>query len=176
MGHVQLVACETKKTVAPATTFCQHQSMAKPFHLEDFLPFRLNILAQEVSEQLSAIYRERFELEIPQWRILANLASRGPMTAQAIVRVTLSHKSTISRAVTELEARSLIERVIDRSDKRAFTLRLTVKGKSLFARLLPHVLSFEKDLMNRFSLAETKSIASALKALEREILKDRPAP
>jgi DNA-binding MarR family transcriptional regulator len=150
--------------------------MAKPFRLEDFLPFRLNILAQEVSEQLSAIYRERFALDIPQWRILANLASRGPMTAQAIVRVTLSHKSTISRAVAELEGRALIERVTDKTDKRAFTLRLTAKGKTLFAQLLPRVLSFEKELMQRFSSAETKSIAHALTALEREILKDKTAP
>jgi DNA-binding MarR family transcriptional regulator len=150
--------------------------MAKPFRLEDFLPFRLNILAQEASEQLSAIYRERFALDIPQWRILANLASRGPMTAQAIVRVTLSHKSTISRAVAELEGRALIERVTDKTDKRAFTLRLTAKGRTLFAQLLPRVLSFEKELMQRFSSAETKSIAHALTALEREILKDKTAP
>jgi DNA-binding MarR family transcriptional regulator len=147
--------------------------MTKPFRLEDFLPFRLNILAQEVSEQLSAIYRERFDLDIPEWRILANLASRGTMTAQAIVRVTLSHKSTISRAVAGLEARKLIERVADKADKRAYTLRLTVKGRTLFAQLLPNVLTFEKELMNRFSLAETKSIAAALAALEREILKDK---
>jgi hypothetical protein len=52
------------------------------FDLEDFLPFRLNVLAQEVSERLSEIYAKRFNLDIPQWRILANLASRGEMTAQ----------------------------------------------------------------------------------------------
>jgi DNA-binding MarR family transcriptional regulator len=168
-----MVADETKKTVAPATSFCQDQLMAKPFRIEDFLPFRLNLLAQEVSEQLSAIYSERFNLDIPQWRILANLASRGPMTAQAIVRITLSHKSTISRAVTELETRRLIERIDDQSDKRAYVLRLTSKGRTLFAELLPHVLSFEKELMSRFSSMETKAMATSLAALEREILRNR---
>jgi DNA-binding MarR family transcriptional regulator len=147
--------------------------MAKPFRLEDFLPFRLNLLAQEVSEQLSTIYSQRFDLDIPQWRILANLASRGPMTAQAIVHITLSHKSTISRAVTELETRKLVERAADAADKRAFVLRLTGKGKTLFADLLPDVLTFEKELMQRFSKAEIKSINASLQALEREILRNR---
>jgi DNA-binding MarR family transcriptional regulator len=147
--------------------------MVKPFKLENFLPFRLNILAQEVSEQLSAIYRDRFDLDIPQWRILANLASRGPMTAQSIVLITLSHKSTISRAVAELERRKLIERVTDASDKRAYVLRLTTKGKSLFAELLPLVLAFEKALLAQFSSTELKTVSSALASLEREILRER---
>jgi DNA-binding MarR family transcriptional regulator len=162
-----------KRQLRLQPVFVKIKTMAKPFRLEDFLPFRLNILAQEVSEQLSAIYRGRFDLDIPQWRILANLASRGEMTAQAIVRITLSHKSTISRAVVELEARKLIERVIDRTDKRAYRLRLTAKGKNLFAELLPLVLAFEKSLMGRFSKSEAGKIESGLAALEREILPQR---
>jgi DNA-binding MarR family transcriptional regulator len=95
------------------------------------------------------------------------------MTAQAIVRVTLSHKSTISRAVSELETRRLIERVINKQDKRAYMLRLTKPGKTLVADLLPHVLNFEKSLLDRFSVAESKAIESTLKTLEREILHER---
>jgi DNA-binding MarR family transcriptional regulator len=147
--------------------------MVRRFRLEDFLPFRLNLLAQEVSEQLSALYRARFSLDIPQWRILANLATRGAMTAQAIVRATLSHKSTISRAVADLEARKLIERVSDKDDKRAYQLRLTAKGRAVFAALLPQVLAFEKNLLGRFSATEAKAISTALVALEREILRGR---
>jgi DNA-binding MarR family transcriptional regulator len=123
-----------------------------------------------VSLRLSTIYSERFNLDIPQWRILANLASRGDMTAQAIATLTLSHKSTISRAVAELETRKLIERITDKTDKRAYVLRMTAKGKTLFAELLPLVLDFEKKLMDRLSATETKSLSVALLALEREVL------
>jgi DNA-binding MarR family transcriptional regulator len=144
--------------------------MAKPFKLEQFLPFRLNILAQEVSVRLSSIYHTRFGLDIPQWRILANLASRGDMTAQAISRLTLSHKSTISRAVSDLEQRKLIERITDKTDRRAHVLRLTAKGKALFAELLPLVLGFEKTLLDRLTAAEARSLSVALQALEREVL------
>jgi DNA-binding MarR family transcriptional regulator len=144
--------------------------MESGFKLGEFLPFRLNVLAQAVSEQLSAIYAARFNLDIPQWRILANLASRGDMTAQDIARITYSHKSTISRAVQELEDRGLIARKISPSDKRSFTLTLTSEGRRLFRQLLPLVLEFERNLMA--SLADTNALAllKGLAALEAALL------
>ena len=147
--------------------------MSNRFNLEDFLPFRLNVLAQEVSERLSEIYDRRFNLDIPQWRILANLASRGEMTAQEVAFVTFSHKSTISRAVTELETRKLIERTTSTKDKRAFAMRLTARGKKLFEQLLPLVLAFERDVLKKLKMSEQKMLLEGLAALEREILPKR---
>jgi DNA-binding MarR family transcriptional regulator len=144
--------------------------MNQPFNLENFLPFRLNVLAQEVSERLSQIYAKRFNLDIPQWRILANLASRGEMTAQEVTFVTFSHKSTISRAVAELEMRNLIERTTSTKDKRAFAMRLTEKGLKLFEQLLPLVLAFEQDILQKLNAVEQKMLLEGLAALEREML------
>ena len=132
--------------------------MEAKFKLGEFLPFRLNVLAQTVSEQLSAIYAARFNLDIPQWRILANLASRGDMTAQDIARITYSHKSTISRAVQELEDRGLIARKVSSSDKRSFTLALTSEGRRLFRQLLPLVLDFERNLIASLSDADARDL------------------
>lgn len=147
--------------------------MSDRFRLETFLPFRLNVLAQEVSERLSEIYAKRFNLDIPQWRILANLASRGEMTAQEVAVATFSHKSTISRAVAELETRKLIARTTSSKDKRAFALALTLKGRKLFEQLLPLVLEFEQNLLNRLAASEQKKLYEGIAALEREILSDR---
>jgi DNA-binding MarR family transcriptional regulator len=168
-----LVADETKWSVAPATIFCQDRFMSDPFNLGDFLPFRLNVLAQEVSTRLSEIYAKRFNLDIPQWRILANLAARGQMTAQEVAFVTFSHKSTISRAVAELETRKLIERTTSSRDKRAFAIRMTAKGQKLFEQLLPLVLAFEQDVLKKLKMPEQKMLLEGLKALEREMLPKR---
>lgn len=147
--------------------------MSDHFKLENFLPFRLNVLAQEVSERLSAIYAKRFNLDIPQWRILANLASRGELTAQEVAFITFSHKSTISRAVAELENRTLIERTTSAKDKRAFAMRLTGKGRKLFEQLLPLVLAFEQDVLNQLETPEQKMLLNGLSALERAMLPKR---
>jgi DNA-binding MarR family transcriptional regulator len=144
--------------------------MKTAFQLEEFLPFRLNVLAQGVSARLSSIYAERFGLDIPQWRILANLATRGDMTAQTISRITFAHKSTISRAVAELERRKLIERLADPADGRAFTLRMLPRGHALFSELLPLVLTFERELLGRLKPSETAALLKGLGALEKTVL------
>lgn len=144
--------------------------MEAKFKLGEFLPFRLNVLAQTVSEQLSAIYAARFNLDIPQWRILANLATRGDMTAQDIARITYSHKSTISRAVQELEDRGLIARKVLSSDKRSFTLALTSEGRRLFRQLLPLVLDFERNLIASLSDADARALLKGLAGLEAALL------
>jgi len=144
--------------------------MESKFKLGEFLPFRLNVLAQTVSEQLSTIYAARFNLDIPQWRILANLASRGDMTAQDIARITYSHKSTISRAVQELEDRGLIARKVSSSDKRSFTLALTSEGRRLFRQLLPLVLDFERNLIASLSDADARALLKGLAGLESALL------
>lgn len=147
--------------------------MESAFHIDMFLPFRLNVLAQEVSERLSRIYAERFGLDIPQWRILANLASRGQTTAQDIARFTLSHKSTISRAVQQLEDRGLIARTVSDADKRSFALNLTAEGKRLFRQLLPQVLDFERNLMAELTEAEGRALLKGIAALESALTRSR---
>lgn len=140
--------------------------MSDDFKLEEFLPYRLNMLAQRVSEQLSVIYAERFGLDIPQWRILANLASRGAMTAQAIAAITSSHKSTISRAVQQLEDRGLIRRAVSKDDKRSFALTLTAEGRKLFREILPLVMDFQTRLLASITEAESRALLKGLAALE----------
>src|SRR3954451_13510234 len=120
--------------------------MVEPFALKAFLPFRLNRLAAEISERLSRIYAERFGIDIPQWRVLAPLAGKGEATAQAVVASTRTHKSTISRAVSELEARALIARAPSTEDKRSYTLVLTPEAHRLSTALEPLVLEYERSL------------------------------
>lgn len=143
------------------------------FNLDEFLPYRLNVLAEEVSKRLSAIYAERFDLDVAQWRILANLGARGEATAQEIARLTMSHKSTISRAVQQLRDRGWIERDVSAEDKRSLTLSLTAEGKRAFQKILPLALSFERDLLAEVPAADAKALARGVSALELALRKSR---
>ena len=43
--------------------------------LDQFLPYRLSVLANRLSRDLSRLYAERFDLTIAQWRVMAVVAS-----------------------------------------------------------------------------------------------------
>jgi DNA-binding MarR family transcriptional regulator len=139
------------------------------FQLTRFLPFRLNRLAAEISEELATLYAERFQIDVPQWRVLATLSSGNGWTAKAIVASTRTHKSTISRAVEALVKRGLIEAVQSSDDKREYRLRMTASGRKLFLKLEPLVLDYEKRLMDRLGEADARRLDKAILALEQAL-------
>jgi DNA-binding MarR family transcriptional regulator len=135
-----------------------------------FVPFRLNRLAAEVSAALSSEYQERYGLDIPEWRVLATLGFRDDAcSAQYISHCTRTHKSTISRAVTALMDRQLVERVENEDDRREFRLRLTRKGKTLYEQLIPRLLRKEQEILSCLSAQERKDFAGMLGKIEKSL-------
>jgi DNA-binding MarR family transcriptional regulator len=135
-----------------------------------FVPFRLNRLAAEVSAALSSEYRERYGLDIPEWRVLATLGFRNEAcSAQYIAHCTRTHKSTISRAVTTLMDRQLIERVENEDDRREYRLRMTRKGSALYEELIPRLLRREADILSCLSPREQKDFAAMLGKIEQSL-------
>ncbi len=133
-----------------------------------FVPFRLNRLAAEVSAELSSEYQQRYGLDIPEWRVLATLGFRdGACSAQFIAHCTRTHKSTISRAVTSLMTRRLVERVENEDDRREFALRMTRKGKALYEELIPRLLRKEREILSCLSAQERKDFAYMLGKIEK---------
>jgi DNA-binding MarR family transcriptional regulator len=144
----------------------------KSAHLDlfRFVPFRLNRLAAEVSAALSSEYQERYGLDIPEWRVLATLGFRDDAcSAQYISHCTRTHKSTISRAVTALMDRQLVERVENEDDRREFRLRLTRKGKTLYEQLIPRLLRKEQEILSCLSAQERKDFAGMLGKIEKSL-------
>lgn len=132
-----------------------------------FMPFRLNRLAAEVSQALSSEYQARHGLDIPEWRVLATLGFRKEAcSAQYISQCTRTHKSTISRAVTALLERELIERVANADDRREFRLRMTRAGKALYDELIPRLLRKEQDILGGLSAQERKELGRLLGKIE----------
>jgi DNA-binding MarR family transcriptional regulator len=139
-------------------------------HLFRFVPFRLNRLAAEVSAALSEEYQQRYGLDIPEWRVLATLGFRNDAcSAQYIAHCTRTHKSTISRAVTALMSRQLVERVENEDDRREYRLRMTRKGKALYEELIPRLKRKEQEIMSCLSAPERRDFALMLGKIETSL-------
>lgn len=151
----------------------REQSAAKndaTLDLFKFVPFRLNRLAAEVSAALASEYQERYGLDIPEWRVLATLGFRDDAcSAQYIAHCTRTHKSTISRAVTALMQRQLVERGENEDDRREFALRMTRKGKALYQQLIPRLLRREQEILSCLAAPERKDFARLLGKIENSL-------
>jgi DNA-binding MarR family transcriptional regulator len=134
--------------------------------LAGFVPYRLNRLAVGVSNHLSDIYRERYGLDVPEWRVIATVGSRHGCTAQHIAESTRMHKTRVSRAIAQLEERDLIERASSAADRREREVRLTKAGRRLYAELVPLVLERERELLGCLSKDQLRGFLAGMEALE----------
>jgi DNA-binding MarR family transcriptional regulator len=142
----------------------------KRLDLFHFMPFRLNRLSAEVSSALSAEYQARYGLDIPSWRVLATLGfRREACSAQYIADCTRTHKSTISRAVTALMERQIVERVENADDRREFRLQLTRKGNALYEELIPRLLRREQAIFSCLSAQERRQLGKLLDKIEHSL-------
>jgi DNA-binding MarR family transcriptional regulator len=134
--------------------------------LTNFTPFRLNRLATGVSEHLSAVYKQRFDLEVPEWRVIVTVGPTWSCTAQQIADTTRMHKTRVSRAIAHLVQRGLIERTSNADDRREMDLRLTKAGRSMYSELVPLALERERALLSCFSEEEVRAFHEGLERLE----------
>ena len=75
--------------------------------LDRFLPYRLSVASNAVSTRISAAYRRRFGLKIPEWRLVTILAESDRITPAVIGEKTRMDKIAVSRAASALIARGL---------------------------------------------------------------------
>ena len=85
----------------------------------------------------------------------------------SIVQHTSTHKSTISRAVTSLLERGLIERVESQVDRREYSLQLSRQGKALYEGLIPRLLNREREILACLSTTELRQFENALAKIEK---------
>lgn len=114
--------------------------------LRQFLPYRLNHLAETVSRSFSRIYADSYGIGIPEWRVLAMLGEHEVMTARDVSLATSMHKTKVSRAVAALEKRNMIQRDTNPEDQREQTLRLSPEGIAVYEDIVPRALAYSREL------------------------------
>ena len=134
--------------------------------LETFMPYRLNVLAEVVSQSLARLYSDRYDIGIPEWRVMATLGQYQTMTAKQVGEHSRMHKTKVSRAVAALEAKDLLQRQTDAGDKRAAFLSLSNKGRSIYNALKPVAQEFSQALEAVLDLEDIKAFDRILRILQ----------
>jgi DNA-binding MarR family transcriptional regulator len=151
-------------------------SQMQALELEKFLPYRLSVLAQLVSESLHDLYAGPFGLSVTQWRVMAALGRFAPLTASDVGQSIVMDKVAVSRAVAGLMKRGLVERATDREDRRREPLRLTPKGRTMHDEIVPLALEYESELYRALSAEERQTLNSLCDRLfaHAKLLRNHP--
>ena len=135
--------------------------------LEAFLPYRLSLLANRISRALAALYETRFGITPSEWRLIAILARFGPMSANAVCDRSAMDKVQVSRAVARAGAAGLVDRRIDREDRRRSVLTLTARGRAVHDEIVPLALDLEARLVAGLDPADRAALCGLVDRLSR---------
>lgn len=124
--------------------------------LDAFLPYLLNVLASRVSSELATVYGKRFNISIPEWRVIAHLAQNEKVSVREIHERVDMDKAKVSRAAFRLESAGLVEKRESSVDRRLVELSLTRKGHELVAEIAPLALDYEARLLGTLSPDEAR--------------------
>jgi len=137
------------------------------FHLADFLPYQLSVASNAVSRAVATGtgYESRFGLTSAEWRVLAVVTAAGSPTQAELLAATGMDKMMISRAVTGLSTRRLIDRARDTGDRRTLRLQPTDEGRRLHDIVAPQALEVEARLLAALAPDGAEALRRALALL-----------
>ena len=100
------MSAEPTKTDAPPAPADEHAEL----DLDRFLPYRLSVLSNRISQAIARLYQARFGFGITEWRVIAVLGRYPELSANAVAERTAMDKVAVSRAVAHLLERGLLLR------------------------------------------------------------------
>lgn len=119
------------------------------FVLDEFLPYRVNVLAGRLSREFATRYRARFGISIPEWRVVAHLSQSGRVSVRDIHARVDMDKSKVSRAAARLEAAGYLEKRVNPADRRLVELSLSARGQAMMAELAGVAEAYQRELLAR---------------------------
>jgi len=126
--------------------------------LEHFLPYRLSVLSNRVSQAIARTYEQRFGLSVTEWRVIAIIGRYPGLSATEVAQRSAMDKVAISRAVRRLLDQGRIEREHSDADRRARHLRLSEAGREIHDEIVPAALAFEQRIRAALSDEENRML------------------
>lgn len=136
--------------------------------LERFLPYRLSVLTNTISTSIARLYSRRFQLSIPEWRVIAVLGRYSGLSANEIAERTAMDKVQVSRAIARLLAQGRIVRLQDGNDGRVKRLSLSAAGEGVYREIVPLALSIEARLLRALDPATQRQFEAIIATLQTE--------
>ena len=136
--------------------------------LSTFLPYRLSVLASIVSEGLAKAY-ERFDIGVPEWRVIATVGEFGAVTSKGIAQHAHMNKVQVARAAASLEARGLIRRIPNRDDLREHHVAFTPAGARTYRAIATLAETYATQLKADITKADLAALDRVINALRQAI-------
>jgi len=151
--------------MATATPKMPRRSKPSELVLDRFLPYRLSVLSNRISQAIAREYGRRFDLGVTEWRVIAVLARSRGLSPSEIAQRTAMDKVAVSRAVAALTAAGRVARAAHGADGRRAVIALSAKGRAVYRQVAPLALAYERRLLGALAADERRQLDRILERL-----------
>ena len=137
-----------------------------PLLLDGFLPYRTARLATALSRRLAERYEARFEISVAEWRVIVHLTQESEISIRDIYTRVDMDRARVTRAVQRLQARGLVSKLVNESDRRLIRLALTDSGRQMANEIAGIAARFEAELLAAVPATAGEALLTHFDALE----------
>ncbi len=137
---------------------------AFPASFLDNLGFVVSKVGERINHRIEGVIAPH-GLSVRQYGLLLLLQAQGPQAQIVLSQRVGLDRTSVMRTVDLLEARGLVRRDPDPSDRRKHSVALTDAGGELLSRTLPEVRQAERNVVAELSEQEQRQLLSLLKRL-----------
>ncbi|MEU6610243.1 MarR family transcriptional regulator [Streptomyces shenzhenensis] len=131
--------------------------------ITELLSFRLHSVANAISRSAALRYRREFDVSLGEWRTIALLGARAPLTLNRLARLAALDKAQMSRMVSKLAERGFVQR--EDGAGRSTQLTLTRRGQSVYRGLIAAANERDAAFLTCLTPHEQEVLDSALTKL-----------
>jgi DNA-binding MarR family transcriptional regulator len=140
-------------------------SLLAPATLDDLLNYKLARLQALSSVPVVKLCEGRFGVTRREWRFIAVLAEKGPMSPTRLAAEAHLELARVSRVLTALAEKGLADRQAIAADRRRATVSLTPEGRALYAQIFPLVAEINAGVVGCLSREEARQLEDFLERL-----------
>ena len=137
-----------------------------PLLLDGFLPYRAARLANALSRRLAERYEARFEISVAEWRVIVHLTQESEISIRDIYTRVDMDRARVTRAVQRLQARGLVSKLVNESDRRLIRLALSDSGRQMANEIAGIAARFEAELLAAVPATAGEALLTHFDALE----------
>ena len=147
--------------------------LADPVEHDELLNYRLKRLVKIGGAPAIRLCEGRYGVTRQQWRVLAALVESGPMSPSKLSERAQQERAVVSRQVTGLVAKGLVQRAEQAGDRRRAELVATPAGRRLYEALFPQLAQINRRLMAALDAGEAAVLERLLDKLTAHALQIR---
>lgn len=131
--------------------------------------YLLGAIANLIDAGGSRLFRRTFGIGLGEVRLIYVIGYEGPLTARQASQIIGVDKGAMSRTVSALQRRGVLQVTVDASDARQRVIQFTPAGRKLHQRVMALALERERQTYAIFSDDELAMLSALLKRFHAHI-------